>query len=177
MAAKVEEEESVKRELLEPSHSTPPHFLEVVCRSSGKVRRFAAGTKAGFALYIINRKLGYGVRPALHIEAIKDGEEPVNFGPNSVLVSYGEGWNLQTVPEEANYEEATIPPVKQSPPVMKSASVHPKGKTISGLRSNISFMYIGKILLAFGFIFLLGGTFTLILENLPTLILFLTASL
>lgn len=76
--------------------------MEVSCRSSGKSRRFAVGTEAGFALNMINQKLGSGAQPALHIEAVKEGEEPVSFGPNSVLVNYGEGWKLQTVSAEGN---------------------------------------------------------------------------
>lgn len=72
-------------------------FLEVSCRSSGKVRRFAAGTTARYALHAINRKLGPGAPPALHVEAVRDGEEPVSFGPSAALVDYGRGWRLQTV--------------------------------------------------------------------------------
>lgn len=60
-------------------------------------RRFAIGTEAGFAVSLINKKLVMGDPLALHIEAIKQGEEPINFGPNSVLVDYGNGWILQTV--------------------------------------------------------------------------------
>ena len=78
--------------------------MEVLCRSSGKVRRFAAGTTAGYALYVINCKLDIGVAPGLHIEAVKEGEEPVVFGPNSILVNYGKGWNLQTVTDEGIVE-------------------------------------------------------------------------
>ncbi|RWR85410.1 hypothetical protein CKAN_01427400 [Cinnamomum micranthum f. kanehirae] len=166
-----EEEEDEKRELLQPS------FLEVACRSSGKLRRFAAGTEAGFALNLINRKLGAGTQPSLYIEAVKEGEEPVSFGPNSVLVNYGEGWKLQTVLAE-DYEEGkrVQSNTKQFPPSTKSFDNHPDGKDASGSRPSINFMYFGKILLAFVFIFLLGGTFTLILENLPRLILFITSS-
>lgn len=71
-------------------------FVEVVCKSSGKARRFAAGTEAGFAVSLINRKVEGGPI-ASHIEAVKEGEEPVGFGPNSILVNYGDGWKLQTV--------------------------------------------------------------------------------
>lgn len=71
-------------------------FVEVVCKSSGKTRRFASGTEAGFAVSLINRKVEGGPI-ASHIEAVKEGEEPVSFGPNSVLVNYGDGWKLQTV--------------------------------------------------------------------------------
>ncbi|XP_042485568.1 uncharacterized protein LOC122065783 isoform X2 [Macadamia integrifolia] len=87
---------------LEPPPLRPPPFLEVVCRSSGSIRRFAAGTDAGFALSLINRKLGLGIPLASHIEAVKEGEEPVSFGPTSVLADYGEGWTLQTVVEEGH---------------------------------------------------------------------------
>lgn len=75
-------------------------FLEVTCPSSGKVWRFAAGTEAGFAVYLINRKKQVGIPPAFHIEAVKEGEEPVNFGPKAALVNYGEGWKLKTATEE-----------------------------------------------------------------------------
>jgi len=74
-------------------------FLEVKCKSSGKTRRFAIGTDAGFALSLINRRLETDKPLALHIEAFKEGEEPIAFGPNSALVDYGHGWKLQTVME------------------------------------------------------------------------------
>ena len=41
----------------------------------------------------------------------------------------------------------------------------------------ISFVYIGKIFLAIIFIFVLAAVFTLALENLPTLILFINSSM
>ena len=68
--------------------------MEVTCRSSGKVRRFAAGTTARYALHAINRKLEPGAPPALHVEAVRDGEEPVSFGPSAALADYGHGWRL-----------------------------------------------------------------------------------
>ena len=50
---------------------------------------------------LINKKLeaegGLEISLASHIEAVKEGEEPVSFGPNSLLVDYGPGWKLQTV--------------------------------------------------------------------------------
>ncbi|KAL6956765.1 hypothetical protein U1Q18_043895 [Sarracenia purpurea var. burkii] len=94
----VEEQDSeVNRPLPDlPKGSLP--FLEVICGASGKTRRFSAGTQAGFAVYLINRKLNGGPL-ASHIEAVKEGEEPVSFGPNSILVDYGDGWKLQTATE------------------------------------------------------------------------------
>ncbi|KAH9626774.1 hypothetical protein KSS87_022088 [Heliosperma pusillum] len=81
-----------------PSHSPSPQpFLEVMCKTSGITRRFAPGTKAGFALSLINNKLDAGTPLGVYIEAVKDGEEPINFGPSSVLLSYGTAWKLQTV--------------------------------------------------------------------------------
>lgn len=74
--------------------------MEVICKTSEKLRRFAVGTESGFAVSCINRKLGAGAKPiAVYIEAAKEGEEPVNFGPNALLMDYGDGWRLQTVTE------------------------------------------------------------------------------
>ncbi|XP_020593847.1 uncharacterized protein LOC110033985 isoform X1 [Phalaenopsis equestris] len=87
----------------QPSPSQLP-FLEVLCKSCGKVRRFASGTEAGFAVCLINSKLSFEAPPALYIEAAKDGEESICFGPKAALFNYGEGWKLQTVIEEAMKE-------------------------------------------------------------------------
>ncbi|GAB2288848.1 hypothetical protein Dimus_023157 [Dionaea muscipula] len=86
-------------------------FLEVLCRSSGKVRRFAPGVKAGFASSLINLKLEPGVPFCLYIEAIKEGEEPISFGPDSVLVIYGNGWKLQTVIDSKGSKRVVDRPV------------------------------------------------------------------
>ncbi|XP_066341391.1 uncharacterized protein [Miscanthus floridulus] len=75
----------------------PQPFLEVTCRSSGKVQRFTAGMTARCALHAINRKLEPGAPSALHVEAVRDDEEPVSFGPSAALADYGRGWRLQTV--------------------------------------------------------------------------------
>nr|XP_029122897.1 uncharacterized protein LOC105053259 isoform X2 [Elaeis guineensis] len=143
----------------DPDGSEIKEFLEVTCMSSSKVRRFAAGTEAGFALHLINRKLGIGLPAALYIEAVKEGEEPVSFGPNAVLVNYGKDWKLQTVTNEG-YEEATQMQQQTSksfPEKMKSSDLQSRKKTDSDTRPAINFQYIGKILVAFAFIFLLGG--------------------
>lgn len=78
--------------------------MEVFCRSSGKIRRFAAGTTAGYALLVINRKLDVGAAPGLRIEALREGEEPVVFGPTAALVNYGKGWKLQSITDEGTAE-------------------------------------------------------------------------
>jgi hypothetical protein len=93
------------------THALPRvQFFEVTCRSSGKVRRFAAGTTARYALHAISRKLEPGAPPALHVEAIKDGEEPVCFGPSAPLADYGSGWRLQSVTAQ------DVPGVNGAPP-------------------------------------------------------------
>ncbi|KAF9595718.1 hypothetical protein IFM89_003460 [Coptis chinensis] len=89
-------------------------FLEIFCKSSGKVRRFSAGTEAGFALQLINQRIGSGVPSALYIAAVKQGEEPIIFGPNSILVDYGAGWKLQTVTSQG-----VEPTLEQFPDVIE----------------------------------------------------------
>ncbi|KAJ4978522.1 hypothetical protein NE237_009302 [Protea cynaroides] len=169
----IEEKES----LLELPPPRPP-FLEVVCRSSGSIRRFAAGTDAGFALSLINRKLGLGVPLASHIEAVKEGEEPVSFGHTSVLVDYGEGWKLQTVVKEGHEKrkEVAQPSPEQFPTAVIS-DVHSARRSAKVSKPEDTCRFIGRILLAFAIIFVLGAMFTLLLENLPRLILLLTQSM
>ncbi|XP_028766909.1 uncharacterized protein LOC114724672 [Neltuma alba] len=154
-----------------PGHPLPPTFLEVTCKSSGKTRRFASGIDAGSAVSLINRKLKPMSARALHIEAVKEGEEPIAFGPNSVLVNYGDDWKLQTFTEadevmiEHNFEPIPMPtPVSGRLPPTRNVS------------KPISFLYLVKILFAFILIFVLGAIFTLALENLPALILFVKSS-
>ena len=52
---------------------------------------------ARYALHAINRKLKPGPPPVLHVEAVRDGEEPVSFGLSTALADYDRGWRLQTV--------------------------------------------------------------------------------
>ncbi|KAJ7570397.1 hypothetical protein O6H91_01G118200 [Diphasiastrum complanatum] len=85
-----------------PDHlplATVPPYVEV-SSPDGKVWRFAAGTKAGFAVSRIKRKLPELSRDILCIEAVKEGEEPVEFGPDAELVHYGENWKLQILQEQ-----------------------------------------------------------------------------
>ncbi|XVE90223.1 hypothetical protein DITRI_Ditri20bG0061800 [Diplodiscus trichospermus] len=154
----------------------PPPFLEVVCESYGKKCRFAAGTKAGFAVSLINRKLGIGAPLALHIEAVKEGEEPISFGPDAVIVSYGNGWKLQTV-TEANFPgignlQGVQGVSTQIPNIKNFDGSHP---TKRASKPGISFLYIAKIVIAFILMFVLAGIFMLALDNLPTLILFINS--
>ncbi|KAL5834960.1 hypothetical protein ACOSQ3_014550 [Xanthoceras sorbifolium] len=156
----------------------PPPFLQVECKISGKKIRYAAGTKAGFAVNLINQKLVFGQPLALHIEAVKEGEEPVSFGPEAVLVDYGDGWKLQTVTQADFYGiskgEGVGPIPERIAGVMGYEGVRPIKRISKG---GISGLYIGKILLAFMLMFVLGALFTVALENLPTFILFMNSSM
>ncbi|KAL3518601.1 hypothetical protein ACH5RR_021190 [Cinchona calisaya] len=151
-------------------------FVEVICKSSGKIRRFAFETEAGFAVNLINKKLegeeGLGIPLASHIEAVKEGEIPVSFGPNSVLVDYGPGWNLQTVydtgiPKAANVIRRRV---HKEDKVMDDSNLLQKKSQPANAT-----LYIGKILVAFVLIFMFGAMFTLFLENLPLLILYINS--
>uniref|UniRef100_A0A7N0V2C6 Uncharacterized protein n=1 Tax=Kalanchoe fedtschenkoi TaxID=63787 RepID=A0A7N0V2C6_KALFE len=152
----------------------PPPFLEVACKSSGKVRRFAAGTKAGFALHIITKKLEYGSQPGSFIEAVKKGEEPVTFGPDATLVDYGSGWKLQTAGESLGVKNGGIRP---------ATNEFGSDKTLKGSYLEVTTgqavdaQYLGRIFLAFVFLFLLGAVFTVALENLPRLIAYISSNL
>ncbi|KAK9290581.1 hypothetical protein L1049_008752 [Liquidambar formosana] len=172
--AEQEEASEGNHELSKPPYRPPP-FLEVICNSSGKVRRFATGTEAGFALSLINKKLDVGDPLACHIEAVKEGEEPINFGPNSVLVDYGYGWKLQTVTEVEGMRKGSRvwPATMQVPSITIADGLHP----VKASQPVISCQYIGRIFLALILIFLLGAVFTLVLENLPRLILFMNSSM
>ncbi|KAL3632674.1 hypothetical protein CASFOL_025658 [Castilleja foliolosa] len=161
----------------------PPPFLEVLCKSSGKIRRFSVGTEAGFAVNLINKKLlnesgggGENVLMASYIEAVKEEEEHVSFGHSSLLVDYGPGWKLQTVCEShgdkqgAQFGTTRVRKVSSKgiddPLSMRRKQTPP-----------ISFVYISKILLALLLIFAFGAVFTLALDNLPQLILYINSSL
>ncbi|KAG8372302.1 hypothetical protein BUALT_Bualt12G0052100 [Buddleja alternifolia] len=160
-------------------HQTPS-FLEVLCKSSGKIRRFSIGTEAGFAVNLINKKLindGGGGNGLLvsHIEAVKEGEkEPISFGPNSLLVDYGSDWKLQTVVESIGDKGLYIGTTRVRKVPAKGIDVSDSTGIIT--QTPISLVYIGKILLAFVLLFAFGAVFTLALENLPRFILYVNSS-
>ena len=70
--------------------------MEVFCRSTETTHRFTVGTKAGYAVSVINRKVPHGKPFALYIEAVKVGEASIAFGNDADLVDYGDGWRLMT---------------------------------------------------------------------------------
>ncbi|KAM7273414.1 hypothetical protein ACFE04_028078 [Oxalis oulophora] len=155
-----------------------PQFLEVKCSSSGKIKRFAFGTKAGFALSFINSKLEVGAPLSRYIQAIKDGEEeePVVFGPNAALTDFGSGWKLQTVAELDHpgfRKQEGDEPIKTSiPPGMGVGGSQHLNKSP---KLAISYVYFAKILVAFILMFLLAAIFVLALESLPRMILFINS--
>ncbi|XP_042052644.1 uncharacterized protein LOC121797927 isoform X2 [Salvia splendens] len=163
-------------------HHQPLPFIEVLCKSSGKIRRFAAGTDAAFAVNLINQKLlsdgGGGANRLLatHIDAVKEGEEePVSFGPTSLLVNYGSDWKLQTVVDSNGYK-GKVHIVRERVPKAYAHGVDGSHPMTEKRSSPISFVYIGKILFAFLLLFVIGAVFTLFLENLPQLILYINSS-
>ncbi|KAH6801738.1 hypothetical protein C2S51_033184 [Perilla frutescens var. frutescens] len=167
------------KEDLEVKHSQQHlPFLEVLCKSSGKIRRFSAGTEVCFAVNLINKKLlsGGNCLLATHIEAVKEGdEEPVSFGPNSMLVDYGSDWKLQTV-IESNGDKGQVHVGAERVPKAYAQGIDGSHPTTLK-QSPVSFLYIGKILLAVLLLFVFGAVFTLFLENLPQFILYINPSL
>ncbi|CAI0385118.1 unnamed protein product [Linum tenue] len=171
----------------EPPPQLSPPFLEVECKPSKKKRRFAAGTKAGFAVSLINRKLNNGQPLAFAIEAIKEGEEPVSFGPDVNLVDYGNGWKLQAVTdldypppgvmlgEKVPLIATPTPPPRVPAAAPENSDGSRPGRTIATKPAAITAGYMMKILVAFILIFMLGAVFTIALENLPKLILMLNS--
>ncbi|GER52005.1 small nuclear ribonucleoprotein family protein [Striga asiatica] len=134
-------------------HQSLP-FLEVLCKNSGKIRRFSVGTEAEMVLTVEN------VLMASHIEAVKEGElgeEPVSFGHSSLLVTEGPV-HKGTRRERKAFARATD-------------DHHSEARK----ESSISILYIGKILFAFLLIFVFCAIFTVALENLPRLILFINS--
>ncbi|KAI3683744.1 hypothetical protein L1987_84258 [Smallanthus sonchifolius] len=159
------------------SPSVSPSYLEVNCTSSSKIRRFSVGTDAGFALNLINRKLDDGLPLALYIESVKEGEEPVSFGSNSVLVCYGHGWKMQTVTEAEGGARARASIRRTTKHESSPLGLDELHSTKGLLPSVIGVQYIAKVLLAFVLLFVFGAVFTLALENLPRFLIFINSSI
>ncbi|MCO5580994.1 hypothetical protein L7F22_034870 [Adiantum nelumboides] len=89
-------------------HFAVPPMMQVVevQGPDGKAYRFAAGTKAGFAVERINAKLRNPSTLLLFLEATCPGEEPVEFGPDAELAVLDDGWTLRGVtPQKAEHME------------------------------------------------------------------------
>ncbi|KAL1805933.1 hypothetical protein ACET3Z_029001 [Daucus carota] len=167
--AEKQEQEALKN----LDNESKPSFVEVVCKSSGKVRRFAAGTDAGFAVSLINKKLlldnisakssRSSPQLASHIEAVKprhDSEEPISFGPTASLVNYGSPWILQTVVTQPHKPKRTVEGNEGSCSEKKESQ--PLGH-----------LCIGKIALALLIVFVIWKIFLQFLQNLPLLLLYI----
>ncbi|KAG0558202.1 hypothetical protein M758_10G010900 [Ceratodon purpureus] len=77
-----------------------PNFCSVdVVGPDGVIKRFAPGTKAAFAVERFNCQLKDPALPVVCIVAYKDGEDPIEFGPDVELVSYDDSWTLKTLRE------------------------------------------------------------------------------
>ncbi|XP_078430844.1 maltase-glucoamylase, intestinal protein [Wolffia australiana] len=140
-------------------------FVEVKCSSTGKVWRFAAGTKAGYALLRMNQELELGLPLAVGIEGVNDGEGSVKFGPDAILIDYGPRWSFRTAFHEG-YGQTRSTSGSQSDLSQKGV-IKPDG---SFTMQHITPEYIGRILVVTFFLFLLGGLLTLFLEFLPDLL-------
>lgn len=121
--------------------------VDVTCRSTGKVWRFADGVKAGFAVSMINKKLKAGQPLALYIEAAKEKEVPVVFGPDSLLKHYGDGWKLYTT--------------------VTSLGLQKNHQASNCKTPEISLTYMAKIILAFVLMFVFAALLVLALDRLP----------
>nr|GLL27153.1 uncharacterized protein LOC109154676 isoform X1 [Ipomoea trifida] len=117
-----EHEEDRKTSTISKRKKESPPFVEVICDRTKKTWRFAAGTEAKFAVKMINSKLDsrYQLSLGSHIEAVKDGEESVIFGPNAVLVNYGDAWSLRIATDPAGLGKA-----KQDNTVVMGQAYHP----------------------------------------------------
>lgn len=69
----------------------------------GVKKRFAPGTKAAFAVERFNCQLRDPAMPVVCIVACKDGEDPIEFGPDVELVVYDESWTLKTLREAVQF--------------------------------------------------------------------------
>lgn len=77
----------------------------------GVIKRFAKGTKAAFAIERFNCQLKDPSLPVVCIVACKDGEDPIEFGPDVELVSYDDTWTLKTLREAV--QDVSGNPVKE----------------------------------------------------------------
>ncbi|XP_024543283.1 uncharacterized protein LOC9661449 isoform X1 [Selaginella moellendorffii] len=167
-----------------PEHTTTssgtgsPAYVEVF-GSNGQTWRFAAGTKAGFAVRRIRSKLGEAAHHILCIAAFKENEEPVEFGPDAELVVYGDNWKLKLVQDPGHKEIDAAQDTKSAlddNPVQQHAKMHdliaefyPGGKVPRGSKPEFSSEYIGKVLTALALGLLLAAALKYLLEILPLL--------
>ncbi|KAH8940599.1 hypothetical protein BDL97_15G098100 [Sphagnum fallax] len=73
-------------------------FVEI-SGPDGMKKRFATGTKASFAVDRFNSVLKDPNLPVVCIAAVKEGEDPIEFGPDVELILFDATWTLQIVQE------------------------------------------------------------------------------
>ncbi|KAJ7296502.1 hypothetical protein O6H91_Y118400 [Diphasiastrum complanatum] len=165
-----------------PDHlplATVPPYVEV-SSPDGKVWRFAAGTKAGFAVSRIRSKLPELSSENLCIEAVKEGEEPVDFGPDAELVRYGENWKLRISEDLAKVgsgpnQENVAADSKVEPELQGQlrdikdivAEFYPAGKLPKGSKQEFSWDYIQRVVLCCGLMVLFAALLQYVLKSLP----------
>jgi hypothetical protein len=87
----------------EASTSSTFPFVEVI-GPDGKTKRFAKGTRSGFAVERFNKLLPNDMKPVVCIAASKEGEEPIEFGPDVELILYDKAWKLQAISEDVFFK-------------------------------------------------------------------------
>ncbi|CAM6039791.1 unnamed protein product [Sphagnum compactum] len=75
-----------------------PSFVEI-SGPNGMKKRFATGTKTSFAVDRFNSILKDPNLPVVCIAAVKEGEDPIEFGPDVELILFDATWTLQIVQE------------------------------------------------------------------------------
>ena len=74
-------------------------FVEVL-GPDGKKKRFAVGTRAGFVVERFNKLNPDDAMPVVCIQAHKEGEESIEYGPEVELqILHDKSWTLQSVSE------------------------------------------------------------------------------
>ncbi|KAG0557275.1 hypothetical protein KC19_11G116000 [Ceratodon purpureus] len=97
----IEEENFVNMDVSVPPPETAIPFVEVL-GPDGMKKRFAQGTRAGFVVDRFNKLNPNDSKPVVCIQAHKEGEEPIEYGPEVELqVLHDKSWTLQSVSEYA----------------------------------------------------------------------------
>jgi hypothetical protein len=78
--------------------------------------------------------------PALHVEAVRDGEEPISFGPSAALADYRSCWRLQTVTAQDAPGIHDAPHAERQPSMASPGGRHtsPSARTLSPSASAVA---------------------------------------
>ncbi|KAL3683934.1 hypothetical protein R1sor_001956 [Riccia sorocarpa] len=164
--------------------SKPAPFVEV-WTPDGTVRRFARGTKACFAIERINNRIEDSNVRVDTIEAVKEGEESVEFGPDSELVSYGKDWKLHAVCHSCSAEALRVSSEQESnggpaanhvrrrkkskaqeiEKLINPADLYPGGVVPQGGPPRSTLVYISNVIMVFGILIGLAAGWVYILES------------